>query len=74
MGIFDSAKEQAEKLMQEHGDQIEQPSDQAFDRIAAEASERTGGKYDEHIDRARDEADARVGTDDAEGTTPPAGV
>lgn len=64
MGIFDSAKEDAEKLMQEHGDKIEQPSDQAFDRVAAEANERTGGQHAEHIDRARDLADSHVGSDD----------
>lgn len=64
MGIFDSAKEQAEKLMEEHGDKIEQPSDQAFDRVAAEANERTGGQHAEHVDRARDMADSHVGMDD----------
>lgn len=71
MGIFDSAKEQAEKLMQEHGDKIEQPSDQAFDRIAAEANERTGGQHAEHIERARDAADSHVGTNDPEAPTTP---
>jgi hypothetical protein len=71
MGIFDSAKEQAEKLMQEHGDKIEQPSDQAFDRIAAEANERPGGQHAEHIERARDTADSHVGTDEPEAPTMP---
>jgi hypothetical protein len=63
MGIFDKAKEQAEKLMEEHGDKVEQGSDAAFDRVAAEANERTEGRYDEHIDRARDLADSHVGID-----------
>lgn len=71
MGIFDSAREQAEKLMAEHGDKLEQPSDQALDRMAAEASRRTGGRFDEHVDSARDLADAHIGTDDAM-TAPPA--
>lgn len=62
MGIFDRAKEQAEKLMEEHGDKIEQPSDQAFDRLAAEANERTGGQHAEHVERARGLADSHVGT------------
>jgi hypothetical protein len=63
MGIFDKAKEQAEKLMEQHGEKVEQGSDAAFDRVAAEASERTGGRYDEHVDRGRDLADSHVGID-----------
>lgn len=63
MSIFDSARDKAEELLREHGDTVEQTSDTSLGRAAAEASERTGGQYDEHIDRVREAADSHVGID-----------
>ena len=51
MGIKDTF-EKAKQLAAEHGDK----TDQGVDKAAEAAKKRTGGKYDEHIDTARERA------------------
>jgi hypothetical protein len=45
----------------EHGDKVEQISDQGLDRAGDMADERTGGGHADQIDKAQDAADARLG-------------
>ncbi|GAA2743101.1 hypothetical protein GCM10009868_15570 [Terrabacter aerolatus] len=61
MSMFDDAKEQAQKAMEEHGDQVEGLSDQGLDRASEAASSVTGGRFDEQVQQGRDMADERVG-------------
>ncbi|MDU0968409.1 MAG: Rv0909 family putative TA system antitoxin [Actinomycetaceae bacterium] len=39
----------------------EENTDKALDAAAGKAKDATGGKYDDQIDKARDEADKRLG-------------
>jgi hypothetical protein len=61
MSMFDDAKNQAEKAMEEHGDQVEQMSDSGLDRVSEAAGSATGGRFDEQIQQGRDMADERIG-------------
>ena len=47
-------------------DQGEQRSDQALDKAAEIADQRTGGTHDAQIDKARDLADEHIGRSDAD--------
>jgi hypothetical protein len=42
----------------------EQRSDQALDKMEQLVDERTGGKYDEQVQKAKDAADERIGRRD----------
>ncbi len=64
MGIFDDAKAKAGELLGQHGDKVEEVSDQALDRAAELANERTGGEHADKIQQARDAADQQVGTEE----------
>lgn len=61
MGFLDSAKEKLTELDEQHPDQVESLSDQAIERGGDAADSVTGGKYAEHVDRARARADEAVG-------------
>jgi hypothetical protein len=64
-GMADKAKKALDS------EQGEERSDQALDRAAEFADERSGGKFDGQIDKGRDLADDRVGLQ-GDGDTPPA--
>ncbi|HLU97368.1 MAG TPA: antitoxin [Thermobifida alba] len=51
MGIKDTF-DKAKKLAGKHSDKVEQ----GLDKGAEQAKQRTGGKYDEHIDKAGETA------------------
>lgn len=55
MSLFDNAKNAL------GNDKIEDASDAALDKGADFASDKTGGKFDEQIDKAQDAADERIG-------------
>lgn len=52
MGFLDKAKDQAEKLAEDHGDKIEEGIDKAADL----ADEKTGGKYSDQIETGAEKA------------------
>ncbi|SFL00380.1 antitoxin [Geodermatophilus ruber] len=54
-GLADKAKQALDS------EQGEQRSDQALDKAAQFADEKTGGTHGQHIDKGRDLADERVG-------------
>ncbi|GAA3124295.1 antitoxin [Streptosporangium carneum] len=66
MSIFDKVK----SLLGEHGTKAEELAKQGVDQAARKAKEKTGGKYDEHIDTAA--AKAREMTDRIDGQSDPA--
>src|SRR5436309_10760838 len=57
-GLADKAKNALDS------EQGEQRSDQALDKAAQLADEKTGGKADQQIDKARDLADEHIGQQD----------
>lgn len=61
MGMFDNMKDKAEELAKEHPDQVNEGLDKAGDF----ANEKTGGKFEDQIDKGQDFARDRVG--DGEG-------
>ncbi|GAA2473609.1 antitoxin [Terrabacter carboxydivorans] len=61
MSMFDDAKNQAQKAMEEHGDQVEEISDSGLDRASEAAGSATGGRFDEQIQQGRAMADERFG-------------
>jgi MT0933-like antitoxin protein len=61
MGIGGFADKAKDFLDSEQG---EQRSDQALDKAAELADEKTGGKFDGQIDTGRDAVDERIGRDD----------
>ena len=77
MGVFDNIKNKAEELVgkdnvtkaegyaEQHSDKVEQYSDQGLDAVSGKADDLTGGKYTDHITKARDAADARIGSEGA---------
>lgn len=58
MGIGDFTEKGKDFLDSEKG---EQKSDDALERGSDFASEKTGGKYDEHLDKGTGAADRRIG-------------
>ncbi|GAA0400429.1 hypothetical protein Acor_78070 [Acrocarpospora corrugata] len=48
MSIFDKAK----SVLRGHSDKAEDAANKGVDKAAEVAKEKTGGKYDEHIDTA----------------------
>lgn len=72
MGAIDDAAKQAGEFYEKNKDQIndalkseqaEGISDSVLDGVADFAKKVTGGKFDEHIDGARDAADGAVGNE-----------
>jgi hypothetical protein len=61
MGIGGFADKAKDFLDSEQG---EQRSDQALDKAAEFADDKSGGKFDNQIDKGRDAADERIGRDD----------
>jgi hypothetical protein len=61
MGMFDELKEQAEKAVKEHPDQVEKVSDLAIDRGGDLADDLTHDKYADKVDRAQRVADDKIG-------------
>lgn len=54
--VFDSIKKKVEEVL---GDEAR--TDSALDKAVDFASEKTAGKYDEHIAKGRDAVDGKVG-------------
>jgi hypothetical protein len=61
MGVFDSAKEKAQGLMNDNPDKVEQLSDQGIERGGDLADQHTGGRFAEHVDQGQTLADDRIG-------------
>lgn len=61
MGFLDDAKEKLTELAEQHPDQVESLSDQAFERGGDAVDSMTGGKYAEQVDQAQLKADEAVG-------------
>ena len=57
-GLGDKAKKALDS------EQGEERSDQALDKAEQFADDKTGGKYDSQVDKARDAADERIGQQD----------
>ena len=57
-GMADKAKKALDS------EQGEQRSDQALDKAEQFADDKTGGKYDSQVDKARDAADQHIGRAD----------
>jgi len=64
MGFLDKFKSKAEDLAEEHGDKIED----AIDKVADIADDKTGGKYSDKIesgaDKAKDVIEGLAGDDE----------
>ena len=60
MGLLDDAKAKFEELKGEHGDKVEDASDQGVEKAGDLADDKTGGKYTEHIDTAQQKADDAI--------------
>jgi hypothetical protein len=60
MGMFDDAKQKAEKAAGDHPDQVEKFSDQAVERGGDAADKATGDKYGSQVDKAQQAADDRI--------------
>lgn len=60
MGLLDKFKSKAG----EHGDKVNQGLDKAGEAV----SNKTGGKYDDKIDSAKDKISGQLGTDDTGAT------
>ena len=65
MGIFDSAKDKAAELNEQHGDKIEEHSDAGLDK-AGEFAEGKGLGADK-VEQGRDFADDKIGGGDQGG-------
>lgn len=61
MSQFDGLADKAKGLAQEHGDKVEQYSDQGLDQAGNVANEKSGGKFSDQIDQGKQAADERVG-------------
>ncbi|MGV9773035.1 antitoxin [Streptosporangium sp. NPDC003464] len=72
MSIFDKFR----SMLGEHGAKAEELANQGIDKAAQMAKDKTGGKYDQYIDAAADQArqradmiDGRTGTSPVPGET-----
>lgn len=61
MGIFDSAKDKAGELNEQHGDKIEEHSDTGLDKAGEFAEGKGVGA--EHVEKGRTAADGRIGNE-----------
>lgn len=58
MGLDDLKNKASEALNSDKGEEI---SDQGLDKASEFAKEKSGGKFDDKIDSARDAADGKLG-------------
>ncbi|MBY0177632.1 MULTISPECIES: antitoxin [Curtobacterium] len=70
MAGFDDIAKKAQSFLQDgkvqdalKSEKAEGVSDKVFDGVADAVKKATGGKYDDKIDKARDEADKRIGNE-----------
>jgi antitoxin protein of toxin-antitoxin system len=61
MGMFDEAKQQAEKAVKDHPDQAEKFSDEGIQRAGQAADQATHDKYSDKVDKAEEAADKKIG-------------
>ena len=61
MSFLDSAKEKLQQLAEDHPDQAEQLSDQAFECGGDSVDSATGGTYAGQVDQAQVKADGAIG-------------
>lgn len=61
MSQFDNLAGKAAELNEQHGDKIEGASDSALDNAANFANEKSGGKFGEQIDQAKQHGDNSLG-------------
>ncbi len=61
MSQFDGLADKAQQLAGEHGDKVEQASDQGIERAGDAVDEKTGGKFAGQVDQAQQQGDERVG-------------
>lgn len=61
MGFFDKVKQQAEKVVDEHGQQISE----GIDKAAGFVDDKTGGKFTDKIDKGAEAA--KTGLDKLDG-------
>lgn len=61
MGMFDKMKDKASELAGQHGDQVEEYSDQGLDRGEQMAEDRFGDQHADQVDKGRDMLDERIG-------------
>jgi len=68
VGRLRGSLDEAEELAGQHADKVEN----AIDRAAGVADEKTGGKYAEHIDKGAEAAGGFVGDESGDAPPPPA--
>lgn len=61
MSGFDDLKKKATDAAGDHPEQVEKFSDQAIDKGGDAADKASGGKFDNQVDSAQEQADKRVG-------------
>ena len=61
MGMFDNIREQAEKVIADNPDKVEQVSDAVIGRAGDAADKATGGRFSGQIDAAEQAVDDRIG-------------
>lgn len=59
MSMFDQAREAAQKLAQDHPDQV----DEVIKRVGDEVDQRTGSQYSQEIDQAEQAVRDQLGAD-----------
>ncbi len=59
MGMFDKARETAEKFAKDNPDKVTE----AIQRVGDEVDKRTGGKFTEQIDQAEEAVTKQLGAD-----------
>lgn len=62
MGMFDELKDKAQKLAEEHPEQVESISDQVIERGGDAVDHFTDGKYADQVDSAQRKADDAIGS------------
>jgi len=69
MAGFEDVTKKAQEFLKDnklkdalHSDRAEEVSDSILDSVANAAKKVTGGKFDDKIDKARDDADKKFGT------------
>lgn len=60
---FDNLKDKASEAAEQHGDKVEQFSDQGIERGGDALDDKTGGKFSDQIDKGQQAADERIGDD-----------
>jgi hypothetical protein len=60
MSQFDNLRDQAEGQLSEHGDQVENLSDQGFEQAGDAAESATGGQYSDQIDQGQEQTDSGI--------------